>query len=96
MLLTRSSPIVELVCLTGTRPPSGRRRGDVPGLAVDEVLADERLRAYLAGRVLAQVGLARLGDLGVHHGHGMRLPLQVHVPGLADLDAGDLEVAAVG
>ena len=31
MLLTRSSPIVELVWLTGTRPPSGIRRGEVPG-----------------------------------------------------------------
>ena len=31
MLLTRSSPIVEVVWLTGTRPPSGIRRGEVPG-----------------------------------------------------------------
>ncbi len=31
MLLTRSSPIVELVWSTGTRPPSGSRLGEVPG-----------------------------------------------------------------
>ena len=31
MLLTRSSGIVELVCSTGTRPPSGSLRSEVPG-----------------------------------------------------------------
>jgi hypothetical protein len=30
MLLTRSKGIVELVCLSGTRPP-GSRRGELPG-----------------------------------------------------------------
>ena len=31
MLLTRSSGIVELVCASGTVPPSGIRSGDEPG-----------------------------------------------------------------
>ena len=31
MLFTRSSGIVEVVCVTGTRPPSGIRSLEVPG-----------------------------------------------------------------
>ena len=56
MSFTRSIAIVELV-----RSPAGVRRRPAArraGLAVDEVLADQRLRTDLAARVLAQVGQA--------------------------------------
>ena len=84
MLLTRSSPIVELVCLTGTRPPSGRRCGDVPGWQSMKYSPMNDCGRTSQRRVRAQVGQARLGDLGLHDGQRVRLALQVHVPGLAD------------
>ena len=51
-LLHRQAPAVGQPLVGGAR------------LAVHEVLADQRLRADLAARVLAQVGQPRLGDLG--------------------------------
>jgi hypothetical protein len=84
-LLHRHAPAVGQPLVGGTR------------LAVHEVLADQRLRADLAARVLAQVGQPGLGDLGLHERErpaadlrdleGLRLP-RPH--------AGHLEVAALG
>ena len=99
MSLTRSIAIVELVCCTRQR---GRRPGcrcvRRAGLAVHEVLADERLRPDLAVRVLAQVREPGLGDLGLHdRERAARLDRHdLECLGLAGPDAGDLEVAALG
>ena len=65
-------------------------------LAVDEVLADERLRADLAAGVRAQVGQAGLGHLRVDDRERVRLALEVDVLGRAGAHSGDLEVAALG
>ena len=54
MFCIRSGGIVEAVCLTGTVPPFGSSSSERARLAVDVVLADQRLRADLAARVLAE------------------------------------------
>ena len=50
----------------GHAPAVGKPLARAAGLAVHEVLADERLRPDLAVRVAAEVGEARLGDLDLH------------------------------
>ena len=49
------------VWLTGITLPRLQHRAGVAGLALDEVLADQRLRARLAGRVLVELPEARSG-----------------------------------
>ena len=99
MFWTRSTGIVAAVCSTGTVPvPSvGQAAVGASGLAVDEVLADQRLRPDLAGRVLAEVRDPRLGHLGGDDRvRRLALPLlEVEARGRAGLDAADAEVAAV-
>ena len=74
-----------------------RRRGGVDGallgrLALDEPLADQRLRAHLAARVGAEVLVA--GVLDVEHDDGLEVARDVERVDLADLDARDLDVLA--
>ena len=97
MSLTRSIAIVELVCSTGSAPAVGKPLVRGAGLAVHEVLADQRLRADLAMGVLAQVRQAGLGHLGGHHRDRAPVLLRdLELAGLAGPDARDLEVAALG
>ena len=67
------------------------------GLAVHVVLADQRLRADLAARVLAEVAEAGLRDLDGHHGLGRLalLLLDLEVGRLAGVHAAHAEVAAL-
>ena len=51
MFWTRSAGIVDCVWVTGIVLPGGEHLAVVPGVAVDEVLADQRLRPRLAERV---------------------------------------------
>ena len=99
MFWTRSTGTVAAVCSTGTVPvPSvGEAAVGASGLAVDEVLADQRLRPDLAARVLAEVGDPRLRHLGGDDGvRRLALPLlEVEAGGRPGLDAADAEVAAV-
>ena len=74
-----------------------RRRLGVDGAllrrrALDELLADQRLRADLAAGVGAEVLVRRVLD--VEHHHGLEVAGDVHRVDLADLDAGDLDVLA--
>ena len=86
----------------------GARRPRQGRAAVDVLLADQRLRADLAGGVFAEVLEAGVGDL--HHDHGLardRLGLAVFVGGdlarhrdpdrfdLADVGAGDTDLLAL-
>ena len=66
MLFTRSSGIVELVCATGRRPPSGMRSPEVPGWQSTKYspMSDCGRISQWASR--AQVGEAGLRDLGLH------------------------------
>ena len=76
------------------RAPGREHRAVLPGLAVDEVLADQRLRARLAEGVGVERAEAALGHL---HGDDRRAAvLLVEVDRLdrAGADAGDLEVGA--
>ena len=63
MFWTRSGGIVDAVRRPRSRPPGSISRLARPGQAVEEVLAERRLRARLAGRVRAQRAEALLGDL---------------------------------
>ena len=71
---------------------SARRRRACVGVALDEALADQRLRAHDAARVLAEVLVARVGD--VEHDGGLVVVGDVERVDLADLHAGDLDVLA--
>jgi hypothetical protein len=64
------------------------------GLAVDVVLADERLRGDVARRVRAQGAEALLGDVEADD-RVLGLAVEVELRDLARADAGDLEVAAL-
>jgi len=77
----------------GNAPAGGQPLCGGAGPAVDEVLADQRLRARLAERVLAQRAEALLGHLELDE---RTLGLAVDVQGrdLARTHAGDLHVAA--
>ena len=77
-------------------PPVGDPLGRLPEVAVEEVLADQRLLAHVAARVLAQRVEARHVDLGLHHRAVGLGPGDLEVGGLARLDATDLQVAALG
>ena len=98
MSLTTSTGMVEEVCSTGTVPPGFRRSSRPAGLAVDVVLADQRLRPDLAARVRAEVLEARLRDLDGDHGLGRLALLLDHleVGRLAGVHAAHPEVAALG
>ena len=80
--------------MTGMTAPGAEvlRRG--AGLAVDEVLADQRLRAHVAVRVGAQVAEARLVDLDPDQ-RAVGLAVELELRDLARAHAGDLQVAAV-
>ncbi len=107
MLLTRSMSTGREVCVDGQQVLAlalavldllQRRSRLGPGgprlrrRALDELLADQRLRADRAGRVLAEVLEAGLGD--VEDDGGLLRRRHVERLDLADLDARDLDVLA--
>jgi hypothetical protein len=73
---------------------AGLERGRLDArLAVDEVLADQRLRPGLAGHVGADRAEAGLGDVDLDQ-RAVGLLVDLHLADLARADAGDLHVAA--
>ena len=85
------SPSPSSICSSfgGASSPAARTCGR---LALDEALADQRLRAHDAARVAAEVLVAGVGDVE-HHG-GLLVLRQVDRVDRADADAGDLDVLA--
>ena len=97
MLLTRSIAIVELVCSTGTRPPSGSRSSDAPGwqsMKYSPISDCGRIsqraslrRSASPGSVTSASTSASGPAVDLRDLEGLRLP---------GAHAGDLEVAALG
>ena len=94
MLLIRSIGIVDAVCSTGIVPAGLQALLGGAGPAVDEVLADQRLRAGLAEGVGAQRAEAVLGDREVDQ-RALGAAVDAHAGDVAGADAGDLDVGAV-
>ena len=83
--------------LLDRHPPSlGEPLLPLAGLAVDEVLPDQRLRAHLAGRVLTQLAEARFAHLHVDHGLGRIGAGEPQVVDRSGPHARDPQVAALG
>ena len=94
MLLIRSIGTVEAVCSTGIVAPAGSRSRVLARPAVDEVLADQRLRPRLAERVGAHRAEAGLVDRDVDQ-RALGAAVDAHAGDAAGADAGDLHVGAV-
>ena len=94
MLLIRSIGIVDAVCSTGIVAAGLQPLLGGAGPAVDEVLADQRLRAGLAEGVGAQRAEAVLGDREVDQ-RALGAAVDAHAGDVAGADAGDLDVGAL-
>jgi hypothetical protein len=80
--------------LHGDRRPPGQALLARAGLAVEEVLADQRLRPRLAEDVRAQVTETALGDLDLDD-RAVRAAVDLEAGDLPGADARDLDVGAV-
>ena len=90
---SRSAGIVDWVWLTGIVLPGLSTVPVLAGLALDEVLADQRLRARLAERVGVELPEPGLGDADRDHRVSV-LVIEVERTDRPGPDAGDLEVGA--